>query len=689
MVNFSEWLLVEEISEEFYEGSLRSLTAQEAALQALEFFYSAVRGEWETFLESQNSDDPEEDAERLEKDRIKANRIQKLAWRVRWSAMLDRRDAVSKVQRIYYDEWIPAKNEYEKSSANKSSEWDFSGYEDEDEDEEKPYDVKSRLVLSPSLNAISEKIVPLLEKLGYLEEGEAEYGTANERVAKISKAADAASSEMGNEPPNNSVVKELIANPEMRKDSLSKIFEELYYLLQKTAESTYRKMRVKQGFEDGEEKYASELQAEEILSDGLQGIIKMLQSRGSSENPWDDDLGALSIDAQNEPKRYLNMFKARIKNPARVLRDKRRQDKTASGLRPSSESNPLSIDNTFTGSEGEESTISVADRKGVDSLSSSVKGEDSNDIIEAFRQAMTELKSRSPDQAILACLWLGLHGKTPANCANTDGSISDQDSAKRFIDAARGAYSSSRQNPSIFLRNIGVDALVPGGGAGKSGKANWELIRLIKIHNIPTTGVLAGMPTVDLPQDWTPNYTQRHEFDPVQKEWWKYLNRVTDSLSKKVLPFIANRMFEILSEKKTDTKPKGWQSACSWNLDKFIKDTFMDEIRSGTITVTGSNPMKVTFFSKGKKTTQIRAYTISYDGEGIRIVQDGREESLLYRDLPKYNIRCPECGGRGQNCNECDGCGMIMDRPKVMSLERDIHSFLVKRTINRAKKAGR
>lgn len=686
MVNFSEWFLVEEISEEFYKGSLQSLTAQEASQRALEFFYAAVRGEWETFLESQSSDNPEKEAEKLEKDRIKATRMQDLAWRVRWSAMLDRRDAISTVRSIYSDEWLPAKVEYENISSKKSSEWDFSGYEDEYE--EKPYNTQIGRTLPSSLNSIAERIMPMLEKLGYLEEEEAKYGTENERIATISNALESASKEKGNDPPNNAVVKQLISNPRMRRDSLSKIFEELYYLLQKTAESTYRKMRVKQGFEGGEEKYASELQAEEILSDGLQGIIKMLQSRGSPENPWEENLGTFNMDAQKEPEKYLNIFKSRIKNPARVLRDKRRQDKTASGISTSSESMPLSIDNTFAGSEGEENTISVADPKGRDSLSSSIKGEVSNEIIEAFRQAMTELKSKSPDQAILACLWLGLQGKEPANCANTDGSISDQASAKRFIDAVRGAHSSSRQNPSIFLRNIGVDALVPGGGAGKSGKADWALIRLIKIHNIPTNGVLAGMPPGNLPQDWMPNYTKRHEFDPVQKEWWKYLNRVMDSLSKKVLPFIANRMFEILSEKKIDSKPKGWQSSCSWSLDKFIKHTFMDEIRSRTITITGSNPIKVIFFSKSKKLTQIRSYTISYDGEGIRIVQDGREGNLLYLDAPKNNIRCPKCGGRGQNCDECDGCGLIMDRIKIMSLERDIHSFLIKRTTNRTKNIG-
>lgn len=740
MATFGEWLFFEEMKEGVYEESLRRLHIQEAIRSALDFYNIAVSGLWDLLAESEEDepvelDDPfsgSEDAKPVEetpddKKIRRAQKIQRMARMVRWAAMLDRRDLVAKVASIW-EEVAPAlqQNEAYENDDDEDDDWVIPTLKGSQPAAAAPKAAPAPTVNKDAVKAAISRLRPLLEKLGYLDEGEMDYGTDEDKIRAISKAAEAASKETGNDPPDNEDVRAMSDNPMLRNQISQDMMGEIINILQRTAEKTYRLIRRKQSFEGGESKYGAEMDEGDVLSTGLRINMRMLNRREVNNNlvarPWNDDLNILTIDVDNEEnaKKIINTIKSPISTPERAMRDERREERKASGLAPGSSAvftcsdcghkraaasslvgtrmkcpkcgaegtvkqgaSVVSHDAGIAGDDGTMTSMDPVDTRTSDSLTTAATEETAKELVDAFRQAMAELKEKDPSLAILACLWLGIHGQTPSRCSMPDGSVPDQQAANRFREAARGISISSRDAPALFLRKIGLDVMKAGDGRGKSGRANWELVRLIKTNNIPAVDKLGGMPPGDLPPNWVPNYTQRHLFDANQQLWWKYMNRVVDTLSKKSLPFIMRRMSEILAEKDPAQKPKGWESPCSWSITKFLKETFRESIRSGTISISGTNPIIVVFYNQNRKGKEIRSYTITTSGREIKIAQKGWDDEVFSYEAPNYNVKCPRCNGVGRGCSECEGCGSTMDRIKVLNTERDIHARLVTRRINR------
>lgn len=764
MTNFGEWLFLEEIREELYEAPLRRLQIEEALRKTMDLYNMAVSGQWNLIENDLDDDGPaelddpftgDETASPVEetpddKKIRRAQKIQRLARMVRWAAMLDRRDTVAKVAEIYKNELLPLLSQNEWVNINESDDDDWGVPEFKKRDRTSDDDdwgvpefksqsqstntqapsVTQKNRRESSLAAIQSRLRPLLEKLGYLKEGELDYGTTEEKANAIVRAAKAAAAEKGNDPPDNEDVRSMAADENLRNRISQDMMGEVIRILQRTAEKTYRQIRRKHNFDGGESKYGAEMDEGDILSRGLEANMRKLQTRRVNKDgtarDWDDDLTILttSIDTDEDAAQLINTIKSPISTPERALRDERREARKASGLAPGSNAiftcsqcghtrsvapkligtsmkcpkcqgegvvqqgaSVVSHDAGATGEDGAVTSMDPVDTKTSDSLTNASMEETAKELVDAFRQSMAELKEKDPSQAVLACLWLGLHGNTPANCSAPDGSIPDHQAANRFRDAARGIGVSAREAPAMFLRKIGLDSISAGEGRGRSGRANWELVRMIKLNNIPAVGKLAGIPNGDLPPDWVPNYTQRHMFDANQQMWWKYMNRIIDTLSKKTLPFIMTRMSEILAEKNPLQKPKGWESPCSWSIMKFLKETFRESIRSGTVAITGSNPISVVFYNLHEKSREIRSYTVTIDSRQIKIVQKGWEQDVHSYDLPTYDVKCSKCNGVGRGCSECEGCGSTMDRLKVLKTENEIHARLITRRISRPSKS--
>jgi DNA-directed RNA polymerase subunit M/transcription elongation factor TFIIS len=738
MSTFSEWLVFDDIRESVYEKSVRRLHVMEALRKTLEFYNNSVLGNWGFILEESREEGTSAKSD-PDKTISRAKKIQRLARMVRWAAMLDRRDAVAEVKRIYEKDWLPHFRHDEWTQVHESKEdWKYPDFDDDDEEtadvvEPEITDPKNHLysILEPTI----EKLTPLLVMLGYLKDGDMDYGTKGEKIELIGRAAEYASLETGNDPPKDDPdVKRMISDPARRKMAADDMMTELFSMLEKTARSTYMKMRRKHGFEGGEEKYGSEMDEGSILTTGLEINMKKLQSRHVNQNgtaqPWNEDLTVISkeIGNEEEAKHVINSIKSPISNSDRATRDERRQERKAAGLAPSSGSvftcsdcgHTRSVENRHAGTrmkcpkcqgeglvqrgagvvshdagaKAEDGTVTgmdPVDSKSRDSLTTAAAAETNKEMMEAFREAMKELAQEDASKATLTCLWLGLHGKDHSKCVNPDAPISDE-AVKEVISNLYSANLSDRKKAAEAFDKIGLNNMSPGTGWGQTGRARWEFIKLIKSKNIPPVGVFRGMPSGDIPPNWTPNYQKRHEFTPDQQSWWRWMNSVFNTLSKQCLPSIAKRMHEIMAERQTDIKPKGWQSPCSWSLSKFLKVTFSPSIRNGSIVLQGENPIRMTVYAVSKSRKTLREYVISASNQQVKVdlIDGGEEKYSQSFPLPSLAVTCPKCGGSTRGCSECEECrGRVMDRIGFLKLERDIHDILVTQKGTRAARRRR
>lgn len=746
MSTFKDWLAVEQIGREVYLEAILEMEAQKSLIDLLEFYDLAVKGRFGLNESSEHEDDddgpvelddpfsgdedakpvevapeeesperdPEEDdsqidtaelqAEREAKKAKLARKVQQLAWAVRWSAMLDRRDAVGHIKKIYEDEWKPLVRESERGVAESFLHAVRSIGLDEQEAKKlaaskagvslyeagkiirrinesgwsvpKLKDRKSAATLEDRMRAVIAKAKPLLIKLGYVESGDLD-GELQQTRDLFERAMKAAAAEQGNDPTKNKATDELARSATARSAKREKLQLALYKMLMKPA------MRVDKAdsrsivdAETGKSKLASKYSQgpEDIVSGAMVVIMKKLTNRSvrksdMSVGEWNSDLTVLTSDASEEPGKIINSIKSVVTRRT-MYRDEDRGSKKAAGVKTNSKDAVTYLGGS--GGKRDDGTMGDMDPTDLrtrDSLSTSAQGETASDMVQAFTQAMKDLKDVNPAQSILTCLWLSL------DCA-ADGSIPTSN-VRRLFSAARGGTMSSRKAPSSFIRELGLNQILPGKFKGRKGAGEWELVKLIKAKAVPMVGSIGGMPLGNLPEQ-APNYANRMSFTPAEKAWYDYMKKVVHA-KEMGIRFVTDKMTQIMAESDETQMPKGRESPCSWSITKFLNETFRDEIRSGGAKVEGRPPMMtVTFYNKNKKGREIRRYTITTDAQKINIVQKDWESDVFSYEMPRYTTRCPDCQGRGGNCTSCEGCGSTMDRVKTLALERGIHAALTR-----------
>lgn len=618
-----------------------------------------------------------------------AKEIQRLYHMARWGAMLDRRDLVDRVRKIYDEELVPLlrKNQWIKmENSSDEDDWGASYFAPKAAADQPSAPAQPNS--QESIYKVAERLKPLLEKLGYLKGSHLpDKLTDKERAEVIIAKAEVAKEETGNEPPDNEQVRDMKADPMLRRRSYSDVMERLAAIMRDAARRAFNKTSTNvQDSEGRTRRGASRFLDDEFLNDNIIRSIETITTRDvlkdGTANPWDDETNAFKINIEDEEsaQRYINSLKSPITRGS-LKRDADREDLKAAGMRPGSENRPVSMDAPVAGSDGEATTMAVADPRGRDSLSSSVAEESKKALVNAFRQAMMELKDSKPNGsslAVIACLWMHL------DCAG-DGSVPDGN-ITRFFSAASGLAAGSRQSSETFINRLALDQHIPGTPRQKSELGDWALVKLIAARRAELEGMarMNRMPP-GAPPDRPPSaegksaYMSRHLLGDSDRMWYDYLKKISDA-KRDAIKFVVNRMSHIIAENDPSTKPKGWRSPCSWSIFKFLKETYHDVLgNSVSIGDRESNPMTVTFFNKHKKGQKIREYSISARGESISIVQTypaGYEQDIFNYNIPQNTIKCDMCGGSGGDCSECEGCGTTMDRVKTISLERDIKSRL-------------
>jgi len=769
MATFGEWLFLEQIREEVYETSLRRLQIDEALRRTFEFYNMAVRGQWDLILENslededddgpvpdydpfadgdenanpveENPDDGEEEvqpkarkkkAPRSENIILQAKTLKRYAQIVRWAAMLDRRDAVAEVAQIYRDELIPllGRNEslrIESLDDDDDDDWGYIDFSNKKTNAVPAANQQAPAPSPPSLPSEADRMKvignlrPLLEKLGYIEKGELDYGTIDEKFEMVARAAEAASKENGNDPPSNEPdVQMLIKNPEARSNYPKLMMEEMEEILRVTARRVFNDLKIMQGTEGGEKKYGVEDEGdvEAIISKGIHDNMRKLQRRIVNKDgvarDWNDDLTILTadVDSEEDAKEIIGNIRSPISNQNRALRDARREKKRTSGQSSGSGaiftcsdcghtrsvasrhigtkmkcpkcqgegvvqqgSTSVSMDTGATAEDGTPTGTEQADTKTRDSITTAANAETAKEITEAFRESLKELAQADPSKAILACLFLGLH-RSPETCASSAAEPSDAD-INRVISSISLANKSDRAKAVDAFKEMGFNNLLPG---GQKTAAQWELVKRIKESNVPATGVFRTMPQGPIPQNWTPKWTGTPKITyPNEYPWYMFINNIVDALTKHTLPPLIRRMYEILAEKQTEINPKGQRSPCSWDLSWFIKSTFAQSIKQNTVVVDGENPIKITIYGVSRGRKKLREYLLSTDGRNISatlITLDGNEMAKRSWPHPQL-VPCAKCGGSARGCAECEGCGgKAIDRIDALRLERRIDEFL-------------
>lgn len=589
-----------------------------------------------------------------------ARAIQDAAWTIRWAAMIQRAELVERVKRIYEDEWLPlmrkregrVREEYRIEAASGGTEDEvrgrvaeklglsafevaksigLSGVEWkvlEEEEEDDWGDIPDVHPEGPSIDENEKKIIdkvePLLLKLGYVDSSEMKYGDVFERRNLAVKAMEAAAKETGNEPPDNKTTKRIRQSLSTAANAEKRLWDVMYEKYMGLARASYKKLSRKMGNDEetGEEIRGSQYfqDATEIFSDVVTKLIKSLSEREVNKDltapAWKSDLAFMTADPEKEPDAIIGSLGVRFRSQ-NVIRDVVRQDNKAAAQAPGSAQRAQRLSQGAMGDDGVQTSIDPEDTGTRDSLTTAATEESAVNLIDAFKQAMKEIKKESPTHSMLACLWFSLDCSKDGTPAETK--------VTELMSAAGGATMSSRITPKQFLDRLGRQGLVSGQGRGVSAAAGWKLVELIVEKDLPRDGrTLSLRPMGKIPDD-RPNYqTVRNNpgsITPEKKKWWDFYNTVNDAKNKAIY-FIMKRMNEIMVEQSDDLSA-GQKDAHSWSLPKFLETSYMDQVRTGHAIVNSrsDNDATIKFYSSDKRAAT-RSFRLTADRDKVTVVQD-------------------------------------------------------------------
>lgn len=725
MADFREWLVVDEVVRDVQGSIILEMALADADRMLVEFYTNAMEEDLGPVLEAQDDLEAELEEEPTEEEEQEianqdsqtknkdARRIQRLAWAVRWGAMLDRKELLSRIESIYTKEWKPAirersdkiRDEYEKMTSGPDAasdndakkdiaakmgvptiivtriinqtqnEWsvvkESNGYDDIPDEEDESFSFKERL------REISKKVEPLLVKLGYLDSGELEFGEEYEKQKKVADAMGQASRETDNDPPENAITARLKSNPLYRAKVREMLQDFLYKKFGDFARSSwYKTSEILPSMSGGVagakgRRGSTKIQSEEgFFSRGVLSIMRSLTER--SPKGW-KSIKALSADLDKEPGKVISSLMPRFSWKATKDEDRARKKITGQGVNSSDE-----VQFTSGGAKQDDGTRS--DIEGVantrDVSSGMADAEAMREFLDAFERAMADLKNKDPLWAMLVCLSFDL------KCApNGSMPLNSIEIIKHMVQQSGAGGENTRQTPENFLLNLSrgddvthqkeTDELARKVQAGDF----WDSLKDLK-------GGQGGVRRLS-PKSADGTKMKQMPTNPKEAEDWKKFMHTVQHARNEALKWLAYRIYEI-KEIEGRRKSTGMVSPKVWDMGRFLRRQFPGASIVENKPAEGEQEIKISFPSSDRSKPSA-SFDILVNWENISIIQDGFDDmdELQIPDL----VKCPECEGADSNCELCGGGGKVVDPAALRKLEWDIRQILTRDKRKAKKKA--
>jgi hypothetical protein len=726
MFSFKEWLVWDEVLRETKDSILREAFVERSLVAFFEFVTRALASK--PIAENSEQESDEDDSDWTMGTALK---IQELARKVRWSAMIDRLEAVEQIGKMLEDDWKPfmrerrdevvkeyqrqkesgfhgsdeeirkavgqkmglttyevgrivndAQNEWsviKEEDGKEEDEWKIPGFDEEEEsdDEEGSEDKAQAPIPESNLESIISRAEPLLVKLGYLKEGQLEVGEQKDKIKALDKALRSAAAETGNQPEENETTRALMSNEGERVKARRDLMTALHDAYKKNALSSWRQSSVSMGGlgKDstgikGGRRGSQQFQGEEdILNTGIEGVVNSLTRRRPNQDgvapPW-DDLKVLSGASIGE---IMGSIATRFR-PQNISRDAIRDQKKAGGLSGSSTDTVQNLSGGAMQDDGTRGSIDPSDTRSSDSLTNAVRSTATQEIMEAFKKAMAELKDMDPLWAMLVCLRYEL------GCSN-DGSMPPL-GAQRLLAMASGSGSIGlTQTPENFFKRMATVGM-PSQGAADDMLAQkvqennyWNLLKDRK--SVRKGGLRRMAPTIRSKEE----AKTKEELD----DWKKFVHTVRDAAGEGE-SWLWRRVNELMAQ--SGAQAAGQVDHRSWDITRFLRRNF----RGATMQVSNPAPteqsIKISFPASTGNAPKSYDILVT-DNKYISIVQEGFDdmEELEIPDL----IRCPYCDGSSGKCSECDGDGLMVDPKAISKLEYELRQVFTRSKRNVGKKA--
>lgn len=713
MISFRHWLDLDEVLSEVRLGVAIQTERESVLREFFELVSFALSGS--SIKESFEGKDEEESRSWTMETALK---MQELARKVRWSAMIDRAEAVEEIREILEKKWKPfvadkreeVVREYERQSKSglhdsdedirravgekmglstydvgriisdrqnewavigedKDEDWDIPGFDDDNtggDDQKDSMDAR--------LAEIVSKSEPKLVRLGYLKDGQLNIGDDREKIKLLDKAIRAAAAETGNDPEDNETTKVLKSNALARREAKRELMQLMYDSYQNIARSSYYRSSKRmdplgkgasgtKGGRRGSEHFQGE---EDILSLGIESLINSLTRRKPNQDgsvpEWQD---LMTLSGTSVPE-IMGSIATRFRTQ-NISRDAIRDQKKAGGLSGSSSDSVQHLGSGAKQDDGSIGSIDPADTKTSDSLTAAANSTTTSEILDAFKRAMAEIKQIDPLWAMLIC------SRYELNCG-PDGSMPDA-SAGRLLTLLTGAGSIGlTQTPENFFKRMASSGMKQGVEEdllAQKAQRYWDLLKDKKA--VKKGGLRRSAPTISRKED----AKTKVEAD----DWDKFKHTVRDACGE-AESWLWRRMNELMSE--TGAKTAGQIGHRTWDILKFLRSNF----RGATVQASKPAPdeisVKVSFPASAGNSAKTYDILVT-DNKHISIMQDGFEDEDEF-EIPEP-VRCPYCDGIQKGCMECEGEGLILDPKAISKLEYEIRQVLARSRRNVKKKS--
>ena len=725
MHSFRDWLVVDEVLRETKESILADLATERATRSLFEFLHWAIGGGLRPILEDSEEAEFRSDGSWTE---AKAQEIQNLANKVRWSAMIDRAEAVEFIRDIYEKKWVSyiedrknemtreyeaerksgmhtsdeeirravgakfkmttyevgriiagQQNEWAVFGEDKEKKWVVPTFKDDDDDDDD--DTQNYKSLDERLDEIITKVEPALVKLEYLKRGQLSFGEQKDKAKAIDMVIRSAAAETGNEVEENETTNLLKTNEGEREKARRSFMEAIYEAYGKIAASAYYRTSKYMGSlgkdsagTKGGRRGSQDFQgAEDILSQGIEGVMKMLTRRKPERDgvapPWKD----IKVLSGSTVPEIMGSIAVRFR-PPNISRDSKRDRSKAGGQSGSSSGNVQNLGDGATQDDGTRGSIDPADAKASDSLSSDVAVETNREMGEAFKKSMHDLKVRDPLLAMLVCLRMGL------GC-HRDGNMPDT-SVSAFMTLASGVGGfKSTQTPENFLSRLGQ-------GDNPSSKMDEDLVVAIQGGNywdsLKKTTRFASSPK---DESGALILQKPQVSSPHRKTWEKFVATARDAKNE-AMKWLAKRMYELMGEDSHE-RSQGQTGPTSWSMSRLLKNRFG---RSAEIKETnhgrGVSSIVISFIEgrKVSKYFEIEATPASVSITGPVYPEKMKSGAQSIEDIPDIDfempdlVECPKCGGSDSDCSVCDGTKAVIDPKALREMEFKILDHMIRGT---------
>lgn len=761
MLSFRSWLSFGEVIRETKESILRETAATRSAALFLELVARSLNGRLiresraahdeviDDVPEEAGDDEVEKEVSTLVGDGSwtieKAKHMQDLARKVRWSAMLDRKEAVEQVRKILADEWEPfmkdrrdevvrqyealkatgiygSDDDIKRAVANKTGlstwdvgqimngphnewavlgeneneseedddEWDMPGLDDDEskessEEGQGEREDGSQQSMGSSLSGIVDSVEPILIKLGYLADGQLEFGEEKEKIKALDFAIRNAAREVGNEPPEpeNETIRLLASNKGDRAKAERDFMEFMAKEYKKIANSTWMRISQYMGrpdkddFEDdiktgGRRGSIHVTDWPDVLNTGIESVLDSLKTREPTKKgeapPW-KDINLLSKDTVGQ---IMGSIATRFR-PQNITRKAARERRKAAGMSGSSTDAVQHLSGGAMQDDGSQASIDAADTRTRDSLSNAVNSSLTEEILDAFRKSMADVRQVDPLWAMLIC------ARYELNCTG-DGRMPDA-SANRLLSLLSGAGSMGMtQTPENFFKRL-ASVGMPSQNAEEQLLAQkaltfWDALKDMKRQSKSAQrgGARRNAPVFQSP---TKKPTTKEEMD----DWKKFVHTVRDACGEgeKIL---WSRMSELLSD--SGHRTPGQVSHKDWDILKFLKLNFRGARIESSSPAPGEQNVKISFPASAGNSAKTYDILVT-NNKDISVVQDGFDDMEEF-EIPDP-VTCPKCKGMSPNCTECEGDGMVLNTKSISELEWKLRQWLSRGHRNAKKKS--